>query len=153
MIRIGIMGYGNLGRGIECAVKQNPDMELKAVFTRRAPENVKILTPGVPVSSAEEAVKRKDEMDVLILCGGSATDLPEQTKEYAKYVYKLGTLTLNDVARELEGYLRLQKSLETEGVAQAENVYFIQARQTDGWKKLSLLPFVLLNLDIGDSAN
>ena len=68
-------------------------------------------------------------------------------------VYKLGTLTLNDVARELEGYLRLQKSLETEGVAQAENVYFIQARQTDGWKKLSLLPFVLLNLDIGDSAN
>ena len=85
MIRIGIMGYGNLGRGIECAVKQNPDMELKAVFTRRAPENVKILTPGVPVYSAEEAVKRKDEMDVLILCGGSATDLPEQTKEYAKY--------------------------------------------------------------------
>ena len=52
-------------------------------------------------------------------------------------VYKLGTLTLNDVARELEGYLRLQKSLETEGVAQAENVYFIQARQTDGWKKFA----------------
>ncbi len=85
MIRIGIMGYGNLGRGIECAVKQNPDMELKAVFTRRAPESVQILTPGVPVYSAQEAIKRKDEIDVLILCGGSATDLPEQTKEYAKY--------------------------------------------------------------------
>ncbi|MCM1182983.1 MAG: diaminopimelate dehydrogenase [Roseburia sp.] len=85
MIRIGIMGYGNLGRGIECAVKQNPDMELRAVFTRRAPESVKILTQGVPVYPAREAIERRDEIDVLILCGGSATDLPEQTKEYAKY--------------------------------------------------------------------
>lgn len=85
MIRIGIMGYGNLGRGIECAIKQNPDMELKAVFTRRDPETVKILTENVPVYRADEAVSRKDEIDVLILCGGSATDLPEQTKEYAKY--------------------------------------------------------------------
>lgn len=85
MIRIGIMGYGNLGRGIECAVKQNADMELKAVFTRRNPETVRILTEGVPVYPAEEAVKRKEEIDVLILCGGSATDLPGQTPEYAKY--------------------------------------------------------------------
>lgn len=85
MIRIGIMGYGNLGRGIECAVKQNRDMELKAVFTRRNPETVRILTEGVPVYPAEEAVKRKDEIDVLILCGGSATDLPKQTPEYAKH--------------------------------------------------------------------
>ena len=85
MIRIGIMGYGNLGRGIECAIKQNPDMELKAVFTRRDPETIQILTDNVPVYRAADAINRKDEIDVLILCGGRATDLPEQTKEYAKY--------------------------------------------------------------------
>lgn len=85
MIRVGIMGYGNLGRGIECAIRQNADMELKAVFTRRDPKTVKILTEGVKVYSTEEAIRMKDELDILILCGGSATDLPEQTKEYAKY--------------------------------------------------------------------
>ncbi len=85
MIRVGIMGYGNLGKGIECAVKQNPDMQLVAVFTRRDPATVKILTEGVKVYSVDDAVNQKDEIDVLILCGGSATDLPEQTKEYAKY--------------------------------------------------------------------
>jgi diaminopimelate dehydrogenase len=84
-IRIGIMGYGNLGRGIECAISQNPDMELVAVFTRRPPETVKILTAGVPVYHADEAVAKKDDIDVLILCGGSATDLPRQTPEYAQY--------------------------------------------------------------------
>ena len=84
-IRIGIMGYGNLGRGIECAIRQNPDMELVAVFTRRPPESVKILTPGVKVYHVDEALAKKDEIDVLILCGGSATDLPTQTPEYAKY--------------------------------------------------------------------
>jgi len=84
-IRIGIMGYGNLGRGIECAIRQNPDMELVAVFTRRSPEAVRILTPGVPVYHADEAIAKKDDIDVLILCGGSATDLPRQTPEYAKY--------------------------------------------------------------------
>lgn len=84
-IRIGIMGYGNLGRGIECAVKQNDDMELVAVFTRRNPDSVKILTEGAKVYSVDDAVKMKDKIDVLILCGGSATDLPEQTPEYAKY--------------------------------------------------------------------
>ena len=83
-IRIGIMGYGNLGRGIECAIKQNPDMELKAVFTRRDPKTVKILTEGVNVYPAAEAVAHKDEVDVLILCGGSATDLPTQTPEFAQ---------------------------------------------------------------------
>ena len=84
-IRIGILGYGNLGRGVECAVKQNTDMELAAVFTRRDPKTVSVLTPGVPVYSAEEAPAKKDEIDVLILCGGSATDLPVQTPEFAKY--------------------------------------------------------------------
>ena len=81
-IKIGILGYGNLGKGVECAVKQNPDMELVAVFTRRAPETVKILTPGVRVMSVEELEKGQD-IDVLILCGGSATDLPVQTPKYA----------------------------------------------------------------------
>ncbi len=84
-MRIGIMGYGNLGKGIECAIKQNPDMELVAVFSRRDPSTVKILTEGVKVYSVDDAAKMKDEIDVLILCGGSATDLPVQTPEYAKY--------------------------------------------------------------------
>lgn len=82
-IRLGIMGYGNLGRGVECAVKQNPDMELKAVFTRRDPGSLRLLDPSVPVISASEAGKMADEIDVLILCGGSATDLPEQSPKYA----------------------------------------------------------------------
>ena len=85
MIRVGIMGYGNLGRGIECAIKQNPDMELKAVFTRRNPKSVTILTEGAAVYSAEKAQSMSNEIDVLILCGGSATDLPKQTPEYARY--------------------------------------------------------------------
>lgn len=84
-IRIGILGYGNLGRGVECAVKQNPDMELKAVFTRRDPETVKILTENAKVYRAEEAERLKDEIDVLILCGGSATDLPVQTPAFARW--------------------------------------------------------------------
>ena len=84
-MNIGILGYGNLGRGIECAVRQNADMELKAVFTRRDPKTVKILTEGVPVYSTDDVLAHKDEIDVLIICGGSATDLPKQTPEYAKY--------------------------------------------------------------------
>lgn len=84
-IRIGIYGYGNLGRGVECAVKQNPDMELAAVFTRRVPESLKILSEQVPVYRADEAVAHADEIDVLILCGGSATDLPVQTPQLAKF--------------------------------------------------------------------
>ena len=83
-IKIGIAGYGNLGRGVECAIKQNPDMELAAVFTRRNPESVQILTEGVPVCRMEDAGEWKDRIDVMILCGGSATDLPEQTPAFAK---------------------------------------------------------------------
>ena len=86
-IRIGIMGYGNLGRGVECAIKQNPDMELAAVFTRRDPKNVRILTEGAKVYHADEAKHMTDKNDVLILCGGSATDLPEQTPKYAELFY------------------------------------------------------------------
>lgn len=83
-IRVGILGYGNLGRGVECAVKQNDDMELAAVFTRRDPSGVTILTEGVPVCSVDDAADWKDKIDVLILCGGSATDLPKQTPEFEK---------------------------------------------------------------------
>ena len=83
-IKIGILGYGNLGRGVECAIKQNDDMSLAAVFTRRDPEAVNILTEGVPVCRIEDADKWKDKIDVLILCGGSATDLPEQTPQFAR---------------------------------------------------------------------
>ena len=84
-MRIGIIGYGNLGRGVECAVRQNDDMDLVAVFTRRNPKDVKILSDNVPVYHIDEAVNMKDKIDVMILCGGSATDLPKQTPEFAKY--------------------------------------------------------------------
>ena len=83
-IKVGILGYGNLGRGIECAVKQNDDMELVAVFTRRDPATVTIQTEGVTVANVSDVEKYTDKIDVMILCGGSATDLPEQTPEYAK---------------------------------------------------------------------
>ena len=83
-IKIGILGYGNLGRGVECAVKQNDDMELVAVFTRRNPEDVKILTETATVCNVADVKDWKDKIDVMIICGGSATDLPKQTPVYAK---------------------------------------------------------------------
>ena len=83
-IRIGIYGYGNLGRGVEAAIKQNPDMEAVGVFTRRAPETVKTRT-GIPVYSTEKISEMQDKIDVMILCGGSASDLPKQTPELAEY--------------------------------------------------------------------
>jgi len=82
--RIAVMGYGNLGRGVEIAVKEAPDMELVAVFTRRDPASVKIMTDNVPVVNVTEIENWKDKIDVLIICGGSATDLPEMTPKYAK---------------------------------------------------------------------
>nr|MCR5719362.1 diaminopimelate dehydrogenase [Lachnospiraceae bacterium] len=75
--RIGILGYGNLGKGIECAAKQNSDMEVVSVFTRRDPSTVTTLT-GLNVYSADEIENFKDKIEVLIICGGSATDLPKQ---------------------------------------------------------------------------
>ena len=83
-IKIGILGYGNIGRGVETALRDNPDMELAAVFTRRDPSQVKILSENVPVISVSEIEAWKDKIDVLLLCGGSATDLPQQTPFYAK---------------------------------------------------------------------
>ena len=84
MTKIGILGYGNLGRGVECAIKNTADMELVAVFTRRDPSTVKIQTAGVPVVKADEAEQWVGKIDVLIICGGSATDLPVLTPKYAK---------------------------------------------------------------------
>ena len=84
MIKIGIVGYGNLAKGVECAIRQNPDLELCAVFTRRDPAAVKIMTPDVPVLTLNDAQAWKDKIDVMILCGGSATDLPKMTPEFAK---------------------------------------------------------------------
>lgn len=83
--RIGILGYGNLGRGIESAIKQSEDLELVAVFTRRDPASVTVHTEKVPVVALSEALNWKDKIDVMVLCGGSATDLPTQTPEYAKH--------------------------------------------------------------------
>ena len=84
-IRVGIVGYGNLGRGVELALRQNPDMELAAFFTRRDPASLKTLSPEVPVYALSRVTEFREQLDVLILCGGSATDLPVQTPEYAKY--------------------------------------------------------------------
>ena len=83
-IRIGIVGYGNIGRGVEQSIKRNDDMELKAVFTRRDPASVKIQTEGAEVKHFDDMEAMKDDIDVMILCGGSATDLPKQTPVYAK---------------------------------------------------------------------
>ena len=83
-MKIGILGYGNLGRGVECAIRQNDDMQLSCVFTRRDPSTVKILTENVNVYNTSDIKKHTDEVDVLVICGGSATDLPVQTPEYAR---------------------------------------------------------------------
>ena len=83
-IKIGILGYGNLGRGVEAAIKMNDDTELCAVYTRRSPEALKINTAGVPVKSVSDLESGNEDIDILIICGGSATDLPEMTPKYAK---------------------------------------------------------------------
>ncbi len=83
MIRIGILGYGNLGRGVEAAIRKNDDMTLAAVYSRRDPSTLNINTPGVPVKSAAVLDEGNEEIDVLIICGGSATDLPGMTPKYA----------------------------------------------------------------------
>lgn len=82
-IKVGILGYGNIGRGVELSVLQNHDMELAAVFTRRAPESIKTVSESVKVLHIDDIYKYKDLINVLILCGGSATDLPEQGPKYA----------------------------------------------------------------------
>lgn len=112
-IRIGIVGYGNIGRGVECAVSQNPDMELKAVFTRRDPENVSILTDTAQVCKVDDIVKWQGELDVVILCGGSATDLPVQTPEFAKYFNVIDTFDTH--AKIPEHFANVDKSAKENG--------------------------------------
>ncbi len=113
MIRIGILGYGNLGRGVECAVRQNPDMELAAVFTRRDPAAVKILTEGASVCGITEAPDWKDRIDVMILCGGSATDLPEQTPVYAELFHVVDSFDTH--ARIPEHFARVDEAAKKGG--------------------------------------
>lgn len=84
MIRIGIVGYGNLGRGVECAVSKSNDMELVGVFTRRKPDTVNTYT-DVSVYEMKQIYEMQDKIDVLVLCGGSANDLPKQTADLARY--------------------------------------------------------------------
>ena len=83
MIKVGILGYGNLGRGVEAAVKKNEDMELVAVYTRRDPSTLTIKTPAAAVKSTADLDTGKEDIDILVICGGSATDLPEMTPKYA----------------------------------------------------------------------
>ena len=84
-MNIGIYGYGNLGRGVEDSVRRNPDMNLVAVFTRRDPESLKIASENVPVVSTNDIMAWKDKIDVMIICGGSATDLPKMTPDLAEH--------------------------------------------------------------------
>lgn len=112
-MRIAILGYGNLGKGVECAVKNNPDMELVCVFTRRDPSSVKLLTAGVPVYSVADVEKHKNDVDVLVICGGSATDLPKQTPEYAKYFNVIDSFDTH--ARIPEHFANVDKAAKDNG--------------------------------------
>ena len=85
MIKIGLFGYGNIAKGVECAVTGNSDMQVTSVFTRRDPSTVKVMTEGATVYHTDDVLNHKDDIDVLIMCGGSATDLPEQTPKMAEY--------------------------------------------------------------------
>ena len=111
-IRIGIAGYGNLGRGVESAVYNSKDMELVALFSRRAPASIRTRT-GVPVYSMEKAAQMKDDIDVLILCGGSANDLPTQTPELAKYFTVIDSFDTH--AKIPEHFARVDESCRTNG--------------------------------------
>ncbi len=112
-MKLAILGYGNLGKGIECAVKQNKDAELKYVFTRRDPSTVKILTEGVSVKNVSEILDYKDDIDVLIICGGSATDLPEMTPKYAQYFNVIDSFDTH--ARIPEHFANVDKAAKESG--------------------------------------
>ena len=112
-MNIAILGYGNLGRGVECAVKANDDAKLVGVYTRRDPKTVSILTAGVPVRSVDELIAHKDEIDVLIICGGSATDLPKMTPEYAKYFNVIDSFDTH--ARIPEHFANVDKAAKESG--------------------------------------
>ena len=111
-IRIGIAGYGNLGRGVELAVVQNDDMELVGVFTRRDPSTVSTVT-GVKAYTMDDAVKMAGDIDVMIICGGSATDLPKQTPELAKYFNVIDSFDTH--ARIPEHFANVDKAAKESG--------------------------------------
>ena len=112
-IRIGIIGYGNLGKGVECAVSAAPDMELAAVFTRRDPAGLKIHTPGVPVCSVQDLENWKGKIDVMIICGGSATDLPVQTPLYVQSFHVIDSFDTH--ARIPEHFANVDKAAKESG--------------------------------------
>ncbi|MBQ7761462.1 MAG: diaminopimelate dehydrogenase [Clostridia bacterium] len=117
MIRIGIFGYGNLGRGVECAIAQNPDMELVAVFTRRDPSSVKLINEAVPVYHADEVLSFKGKIDVMILCGGSAKDLPVQTPYLAEHFNVIDSFdTHAKIPEHFENVDRVSKKAGTVGM-------------------------------------
>ena len=122
MIKIGILGYGNLGKGVECAIKHNKDTELAVVFTRRDPASVKIQTAGVPVVSVSDMEAYRDKVDVLIICGGSATDLPVQTPAAAK---------LFNVIDSFDTHARIPEHFENVDKAAKENGHI--ALISAGW--------------------
>ncbi len=116
MIRIGICGYGNLGRGVENAIHQNEDMELVAVFSRRNPKSVELQTKGVQVYSIERVKEFIHKIDVMILCGGSATDLPTQTPEFAKLFNVVDSFDTH--AKIYEHFMNVDKSaMESKKIA------------------------------------
>lgn len=100
-IRVGIVGYGNLGRGVKAAINQNPDMELVSVFTRREPSSVQVNDSQVKVLNIQDAQQYVNDIDVMILCGGSATDLPEQGPQFAKM---FNTVDSFDTHAKIPGY-------------------------------------------------
>ena len=112
-IRIGIVGYGNLGKGVEIAVNAAPDMELAAVFTRRDPASLAIHSQGVPVVPASEIEKWADKIDVMMICGGSATDLPVQTPKYAEFFNVVDSFDTH--ARIPEHYANVNVAAEKSG--------------------------------------
>lgn len=111
-IKIGIYGYGNLGRGVECAISQNEDMQAVGIFTRRNPSSLKTLT-GIPVYHIDQAVEMTDKIDVMILCGGSSTDLPKQTPELAKYFNVIDSFDTH--AKIPEHFANVNKSAKENG--------------------------------------
>ena len=112
-MKIGILGYGNLGRGVESAIRQNEDMELTCIITRRDPKTVKPATEGVEVYSVNDIDKLKDKIDVLVLCGGSATDLPVQTPEFARYFNVIDSFDTH--ARIPEHFTNVDKAAKENG--------------------------------------
>lgn len=113
MLKVGIVGYGNLARGVESAIAQNSDMELVAVFTRRDPDSIKIHSNSVPVLPLSQIIQWKDRINILLLCGGSASDLPGMTPELAKYFHVVDSFDTH--AKIPEHYARVNSIAKTSG--------------------------------------